>query len=350
MVEPGSAGLPPFPDGWFVIGFDDELPARRVIARRFMGQELVLYRTESGRVCVSDAHCPHLGAHLGHGGTVVGESIRCPFHGFRFDPTGACVATGYGTKPPAVRIEPWPVHETHGLILVHHAPDRAAPTWRVPDLAQDGWTQFLHRTYTIRAHPQESTENSVDLGHFGLLHGFRSVEMTEEPVVDGAYLSTRYTARWMVASREIPFAFRTHIHGLGYSLVEAKVAGGVVELRLLVLPTPLDARESALRLALQVRRIPHGGVIHRSLRAVPGRALSAMVARALFEAFARATHQDVPIWEHKRFLERPALAKGDGPIALYRRWARQFYPERRDDTADERPALRLAATSVGVQG
>lgn len=35
--------------------------------------------------------------------------------------------------------------------------------------------------------------------------------------------------------------------------------------------------------------------------------------------------QDLPIWRHKRFIERPALAEGDGPLGRYRTWARQFY-------------------------
>jgi hypothetical protein len=33
----------------------------------------------------------------------------------------------------------------------------------------------------------------------------------------------------------------------------------------------------------------------------------------------------VRIWEHKRYLARPALAAGDGPLGLYRKWTRQFY-------------------------
>ena len=35
--------------------------------------------------------------------------------------------------------------------------------------------------------------------------------------------------------------------------------------------------------------------------------------------------QDLDVWTYKEFLPQPALAKGDGPIAEYRRWARQFY-------------------------
>lgn len=41
--------------------------------------------------------------------------------------------------------------------------------------------------------------------------------------------------------------------------------------------------------------------------------------------FVTDVGQDVPLWEHKRYLDAPALAVGDGPIGLYRRWARQFY-------------------------
>jgi len=35
--------------------------------------------------------------------------------------------------------------------------------------------------------------------------------------------------------------------------------------------------------------------------------------------------QEIDVWTYKAFLEKPALAKGDGPIAEYRRWAKQFY-------------------------
>jgi hypothetical protein len=36
-------------------------------------------------------------------------------------------------------------------------------------------------------------------------------------------------------------------------------------------------------------------------------------------------NEDIPIWENKRYLERPLLCDGDGPIAEFRRWCLQFY-------------------------
>jgi 3-ketosteroid 9alpha-monooxygenase subunit A len=36
-------------------------------------------------------------------------------------------------------------------------------------------------------------------------------------------------------------------------------------------------------------------------------------------------NQDIPIWENKVYLEEPTLCDGDGPIAKYRKWFKQFY-------------------------
>ena len=45
---------------------------------------------------------------------------------------------------------------------------------------------------------------------------------------------------------------------------------------------------------------------------------------AVFQPSLHDVHQDVPIWASQRYVSRPALAHGDGPIVPYRRWARQF--------------------------
>src|SRR5690349_11235672 len=82
----------PIPTGWFQIAYSDELPPGAVVPLRYFGKDLVLFRTETGKLTLLDAHCPHLGAHLGHGGKVRGEVIECPFHAWQFGATGECVA------------------------------------------------------------------------------------------------------------------------------------------------------------------------------------------------------------------------------------------------------------------
>jgi len=77
--------------GWYSVARSHELAIGEVKPVKAFDRELVLYRTRSGEAVVQDAFCPHLGAHLGHKGRVVGESIRCPFHGWRYGTDGQCV-------------------------------------------------------------------------------------------------------------------------------------------------------------------------------------------------------------------------------------------------------------------
>src|SRR4051812_28198646 len=99
-----------YPKGWFIACFSTELPTSGVLPLKYFGQDLVAYRGEDGSAHLLDAFCPHLGAHLGHGGKVCGGSIRCPFHAWRFDGDGTCVEVPYAKKiPPAARVKAWRV-------------------------------------------------------------------------------------------------------------------------------------------------------------------------------------------------------------------------------------------------
>jgi 3-ketosteroid 9alpha-monooxygenase subunit A len=64
--------------GWFMIGWSAEFPASGVRPLRYFGEDLVAYRDESGGLHVLSGHCRHLGAHIGHGGKVVGDCSDDP--------------------------------------------------------------------------------------------------------------------------------------------------------------------------------------------------------------------------------------------------------------------------------
>ena len=159
----------------------DEIPPGGLLTRTFMGQEVVVFRTGSGRACAVEAYCPHLGAHLGYGGKVNEEVIQCPFHGFQYDGMGACVRTGYDSPvPPNAKLRTWPLCEQNGFLLTYHHINCEAPAWTVPAVDTDGWTQLVYKTFTLRDHPQETTENSLDVGHFAYFHNYRDVRAFKE--------------------------------------------------------------------------------------------------------------------------------------------------------------------------
>lgn len=319
--------LYPYPNGWFAAAIAAELRPGQVMTRSFMGQDVVLYRTADGHASAIDPYCPHLGAHFGFGGTVEGEHLRCPFHGFAYDREGACVSTGYGTKPPPkARLKRYLTREVNGIILVYHGAD--APSWEVPSLDVENWTPLIHHTVRLNEHVQETVENSVDLGHFAIVHGYHGVRITRDIQLDGAYLSIAYAANRPLPhlSRMLPalafdFEYDLHVYGLGYSLVQVSVPRFGLRSRLFILATPVSEDYIDLTMALSVFK----GFDHALLRVLPAGLLSRAIARGILGGLVHDAGQDFPIWENKRYLDAPALADGDGPIGRFRYWAKQFY-------------------------
>ena len=87
------------PTGWFMVGWSEEYQPGTVRPLKYFGRDLVAWRGDGGEMHVLDAHCPHLGAHLGHGGKVNGDCIECPYHGWGYGPDGINKYIPYEDRP-----------------------------------------------------------------------------------------------------------------------------------------------------------------------------------------------------------------------------------------------------------
>ncbi|MBY0398734.1 Rieske (2Fe-2S) protein [Myxococcota bacterium] len=314
-MEPGSestAAALPIPNGWFAVAVGDEIGYGEVVVRHYFDQDLVVFRTASGQVAVFDPYCPHLGAHLGHGGRVEGEGLRCPFHGWRFDTSGACSEVPYAKRvPPNAQAKKWPTLERYGFVFVWRDAEGRPPFFELPEVpesASPDWSTHQRFDWVIRAHGQELGENGVDPAHFRFVHGTLNV-----PVMDAKEDGPRRVAYQPVEMRtprgDVKGAIEAHSYGMGFSTTRFT---GICETLELATMTPVDARTSHVRYAFTQPRVngqdPKGGV-----------------AAAIIRDIVKQTHEDIPIWENKVYRERPILCEGDGPIAQYRRWCQQFY-------------------------
>lgn len=269
------------------------------------------------------AHCPHMGAHLGFGGRVIGEHIRCPMHGFEFDSTGACVRTGYDTKPPPTcQALAYPVRETHGAIFAWSDPDGREPWFDLPEGDYGGWSASRTHCFAgLRSHPQETTENSIDVGHFAVVHRYENVSMTEPLRLEGAHLSVGYHFERRPMFRggpRVSASIQIDVYGLGFSYVEVSLPAYGMRTRNLVLPTPIDGECIDLRIGL---RLQGDGLT----RWIPPWLMDRALGPIAIRTYVNDVRQDYEIWANKRYVERPPLAQGDGPVTKYRRWAGQFY-------------------------
>ena len=333
-MEPITADLYPYPEGWYAIGFTDEFRTGSVVTRKFVGQEVVVWRTQSGTIAVSDPYCPHMGAHLGKGGTVQGEELRCPFHGFCFDPEGTCTSTGYGTKPnPKGKLRVWPSNEVNGIVMVYHHPEGEEPTWSIPELDMSAFTKMKHIKWDLDSHPQETSENRVDTGHFTEVHGYSGIETLESLRTEGQYLYSKYAMQrsaGFIGKAKLRAEFEVHVHGLGFSFVDARVPELGLRLNQFVLSTPIAPGKVELRIALAVEKVKKPAKINPVLILLPKKLTTQIIATTAFREFKHDVGQDFEIWNNKKYVTPPALAKGDGPVGQYRMWAKQFYPDKKE--------------------
>lgn len=310
-----------FPSAWYVLGPSGRLRPGDVQSVHYFGRDLVLFRTESGEAHLVDSICPHLGANLGQA-RVEGENIVCAMHGFQFDGKGECVKLAYGTRPPPkARLEGMPLREVNDLILVWYASDGASPGWEIDALDWEGWSSIRHTRLELVGHPQEVTENSVDVGHFKLVHQYDRAWVVEDPTVEGPRLTATYGAQRSLAFLGMPKLkvvqhFAVTAQGLGYSLVEGGLPGTPIDVRLFVCSIPIDGERIHLHIGVAAQEAP-----------VP--AMHYAIREIIFRALLHDVGQDIPFWASKQYLDKPALADGDGPIPVYRRWCTQFYPSAR---------------------
>lgn len=316
-----SARLP-IPSGWFCVGWSHELQPGAVEALSVFGRELVLFRTRAGDARVLDAHCPHLGAHLarpvtgGVGGKIVGNSIQCPFHDWQWDGTsGRCVAIPYAKRiPPNARTRAWTVVERYGMILVWHDPETRPPAFQLPvlpELEEDGFGVVSRTEREARSTPLDMGENSVDLAHFVTVHGLANYpdRQATQLSADGAVLRVVGPADDPKAeAAPIPLELERTLHGLGFATIRFLGLPGTPPV-LLIATTPIDEDRSITRWSFWA-----GDEVAESLGV------------AFTDQLMKGVLPDFPIWEHKVYRPEPILCDGDGPIAEYRRWARQFFP------------------------
>ena len=289
----------PIPNGWFIVAMADEIDAGKVQSLHYFGRDLVLYRTEGGEPRLIDAYCPHLGAHLGVGGKVEGDCIRCPFHGWKFDgDNGACVEIPYGGAeriPAKARTRPYPTVEQGGAIWAWYHATEGEPFYElpvVPEMDDAAWTAPLLQDFRISTSCQEMAENNHDFAHFQYVHGTESIPDGEE-IIEGTYKAVKNPG------------LERETFGLGLGVV--RVPG-------------------MLTFVSSVTPIDEDNVQVRWLFTVPVES-GEKSARFFAKQFTSGVTQDIPIWENKIYRPLPVLTKSESGIVAHRNWSKQFYSE-----------------------
>lgn len=331
-----NCSLSPFPEGWYFVGTRENLRKSKLYSQTWMGENIVVWCDAHGDVCVAEAVCPHLGSDLSSdaGARVDAGRLICPFHGFEFDVTGQCVATPSGDPARSTRLRIFETRNIGGLIFAWWGIGGREPQWHLPnEPPNDGdWSDFELRTVRFPGHPQETSENSVDIAHLGYVHGYDNVTSdapvtTEGPCLESrfGFSSTRKIAKFARLSFKVSAVAR--VIGLGYSYVEFQEHSIGMDARLWVLATPVDGTLIDLTIVSSVRALREPKRPISGLKFLPWRMRAPILNKFVADFQIHDVKQDVVIWSRKHYVPRPRLVRADGEITKYREYCAQFYPE-----------------------
>lgn len=160
---------------WLPFALAEELPEPDCppIRVRLLGEDLVAFRDSDGAVGLLDAHCPHRRAPLFFGRNEE-CGLRCIYHGWKFDVSGACVdmpsEPDYSRFRFSVTVPAYPTFEGAGLLWAYLGAGEATPPkpdyeWlRVPP------THLVVSKSMQQCNYLQAVEGGIDTVHSSFLH------------------------------------------------------------------------------------------------------------------------------------------------------------------------------------
>ncbi len=199
---------------WQPVFRSEDLAQRQSVPIRIMSEDFTLYRGASGRPHVVASRCAHRGSQLSTG-WVEGDSIRCMYHGWRYDGSGQCVEQpgeeeGFAAK---IKVASYPAEEYLGLVFVYFGagappPLRKHPDFERPGVLETGLPEYWPCNYFNRL------DNACDVGHVTFTHRESALRARRAEQLAVRTVSSAETEYGIRTSVNVPGRppFHTHFH------------------------------------------------------------------------------------------------------------------------------------------
>jgi 3-ketosteroid 9alpha-monooxygenase subunit A len=161
--------------GWYQVAYESEVSAELVPVR--VGSRRIILVRQNGALRAFEANCPHRGAHLGLGGRVEGNSIVCPFHGYRIQ-LGCHANTEYSVRE-------YPLFALHGLIFLRLSDSHDGAFPESLTALSEGHRFIQTLQLSIRAPIDLIIENALDRRHFDVVHGVNTASFAVREELSG---------------------------------------------------------------------------------------------------------------------------------------------------------------------
>jgi nitrite reductase/ring-hydroxylating ferredoxin subunit len=151
---------------------------------RLLGEDLVVFRDQSGQVGCLELHCPHRGTSLEFG-LIAEKGIRCCYHGWLMDVNGRILDTPGEPADSTLKDRLWhgayPTHEYQGMIFAYMGPPDKKPAFPILDTYnQPGCRMVPLIQHFYPCNWLQIQENVMDPAHLEFLHTITGSHFPEE--------------------------------------------------------------------------------------------------------------------------------------------------------------------------
>ena len=114
-------------DTWYFVALSRDVKVGSLKRYELLGEPVLIGRTQAGQAFAMRDICPHRAAPLSAGRVVQkageGETVECPYHGWRFRPDGVCAAIpslvdDQAFEPERIKVRSYPLAESQGMVFV----------------------------------------------------------------------------------------------------------------------------------------------------------------------------------------------------------------------------------------
>lgn len=156
---------------WHPIARSSDLKPGTLLRSRLLDTDLVLWRGEDTDTIAWEDRCPHRSVKLS-GGTIVENTLVCPYHGLAYNPEGQCVkvpAHPDYTPPKQACVKSFAVQEQYGVIFVSIG-NPTQPVARFPEWDDPSYCTYLSGGHYCRCSGLRAIENFLDVAHLPFVH------------------------------------------------------------------------------------------------------------------------------------------------------------------------------------
>ena len=158
---------------WYVAGWSKEFD-RSLSPRRYLGENVVIYRKKDGAAVALEDACPHRKLPLSKG-NLQGDTVECGYHGLTFDCSGACVAapTQQNHVPKSAKVKSYPVVDRYRLLWIWMGDPAQADEsliFPIENFDHPGWGCTDGGTLDIECNYLWIVDNLLDPSHVAWVH------------------------------------------------------------------------------------------------------------------------------------------------------------------------------------